>query len=154
MFRPSLTPRRMRVKPPAYKTPWSAVRAATTPRGARDDVIEGALAHPRIRVLTGLGHTTATIWPLAQRWWRRSDVIISRCLLAAILKMGANGLIWKPIYYSALLGILTILFTNLLLQLFEDFSFGEYHLDTIHLSTRGSFDAEGHYECAASVPLP
>lgn len=53
-----------------------------------------------------------------------------------------------------LLGIITILFTNLLLQLFEDFSFGEYHLDTIHLSTRGSFDAEGHYECAASVPLP
>ena len=46
------------------------------------------------------------------------------------------------------------LFTYLLLQLFEDFSFGEYHLDTIHLSTRGSFDADGHYECAASVPLP
>ena len=40
------------------------------------------------------------------------------------------------------------------LQLFEDFSFGEYHLDTIHLSTRGSYDADGHYECAASVPLP
>ena len=40
------------------------------------------------------------------------------------------------------------------LQLFEDFSFGEYHLGTIHLSTRGRYDAEGHYECAASVPLP
>lgn len=41
-----------------------------------------------------------------------------------------------------------------IITLFEDFSFGEYHLDTIHLSKRGSFDAEGHYECAASVPLP
>lgn len=48
----------------------------------------------------------------------------------------------------------SIFFYNLLLQLFEDFSFGEHHLDTIHLSTRGSFDADGHYECAASVPLP
>lgn len=41
-----------------------------------------------------------------------------------------------------------------IISLFEDFSFGEYHLDTIHLSTRGIFDAEGHYKCAASVPLP
>ncbi|KAK2573292.1 Activating signal cointegrator 1 complex subunit 1 [Acropora cervicornis] len=39
-------------------------------------------------------------------------------------------------------------------KLFEDFSFGEYHLDTIHLSTRGTYDADGHYECAAAVPLP
>lgn len=37
---------------------------------------------------------------------------------------------------------------------FEDFSFGEYHLDTIHLSTRGVFDSQGHYDCATSVPLP
>lgn len=40
------------------------------------------------------------------------------------------------------------------LQMFEDFSFGEYHLDTIHLSTRGVYDEAGRYECAASVPLP
>lgn len=41
-----------------------------------------------------------------------------------------------------------------IVSLFEDFSFGEYHLDTIHLSTRGTYDADGHYECAAAVPLP
>ncbi|XP_068686940.1 activating signal cointegrator 1 complex subunit 1-like [Montipora foliosa] len=41
-----------------------------------------------------------------------------------------------------------------IVALFEDFNFGEYHLDTIHLSTRGSYDADGHYACAVSVPLP
>lgn len=41
-----------------------------------------------------------------------------------------------------------------IIPMFEDFSFGEYHLDTIHLSTRGVYDEAGRYECAASVPLP
>ena len=51
----------------------------------------------------------------------------------------------------------TIVFSliqSLILQKFKDFDFGEFHLDSIHLSQRGVFEANGQYHCAFEVPLP
>jgi len=38
--------------------------------------------------------------------------------------------------------------------MFNDYEFGEQHLDTIHISQRHSVSADSYYQAAASVSLP
>lgn len=50
---------------------------------------------------------------------------------------------WKKTFFDA----------RTILEVFDDFKFGEKDLDCIHLSKRGSFGADGFYHCESAIDL-